>query len=261
MHIAIIDRDSGFVTTLTNRIRGHGFDPPRVFTRPVRVDEIALMHINGLIIDPVILGTHAWPWLQQLCERLPELVAVVCTGQSSVSQRVQGLRLGLDDWIAKPCHPEEVIVRVERRRRRADPRADAVPIKAGQLEIRPDQFQVFVDDRSVGLTPREYQLIELLAKSDGVVLERESMYSRLWGYSMVRGDRSVDVFVRKVRHKLEKASPAWRYIHTHFGVGYRFGPEPLDAMAMVVSQQPSQPQAAQTLQQPRASGAVAPIAL
>jgi DNA-binding winged helix-turn-helix (wHTH) protein len=60
------------------------------------------------------------------------------------------------------------------------------------------------------------------------VLEREEIYQRVWGYAMARGDRSVDVFVRKLRQKLEKASPTWRYIHTHFGVGYRFAPEPED---------------------------------
>ncbi len=59
------------------------------------------------------------------------------------------------------------------------------------------------------------------------MLEREEIYSRLWGYAMVRGDRSVDVFVRKLRQKLEKASPGWRYIHTHFGIGYRFAAEPV----------------------------------
>jgi hypothetical protein len=81
---------------------------------------------------------------------------------------------------------------------------------------------------------REFELIELLASTEGHVLEREEIYSRLWGYTMVRGDRSVDVFVRKLRQKLERASPRWRYIHTHFGVGYRFvgetldGAEPLD---------------------------------
>jgi DNA-binding winged helix-turn-helix (wHTH) protein len=62
------------------------------------------------------------------------------------------------------------------------------------------------------------------------VLEREEIYSRLWGYTMVRGDRSVDVFVRKLRQKLEKASPQWRYIHTHFGIGYRFAAESLEVV-------------------------------
>ena len=59
------------------------------------------------------------------------------------------------------------------------------------------------------------------------MLEREAIYQRVWGYAMAHGDRSVDVFIRKLRQKLEKRSPGWRYIHTHFGVGYRFDPEPL----------------------------------
>jgi DNA-binding winged helix-turn-helix (wHTH) protein len=60
------------------------------------------------------------------------------------------------------------------------------------------------------------------------VLEREDVYQRVWGYTMVRGDRSVDVFVRKLRQKLEALSPEWRYVHTHFGVGYRFAAERVD---------------------------------
>jgi len=101
-------------------------------------------------------------------------------------------------------------------------------VAAGELEIRSDRFQAFADGSSVDLTRREFELIELLAGSEGRVLEREEIYQRVWGYAMARGDRSVDVFVRKLRQKLEKASPEWRYIHTHFGVGYRFAAEPVD---------------------------------
>jgi DNA-binding winged helix-turn-helix (wHTH) protein len=64
------------------------------------------------------------------------------------------------------------------------------------------------------------------------VLQREEIYQQVWGYAMAHGDRSVDVFVRKLRQKLEGASPAWRYIHTHFGVGYRFDPELRDGAVM-----------------------------
>jgi DNA-binding response OmpR family regulator len=153
---------------------------------------------------------------------------VICTGRSSVAQRVRGLRLGADDWISKPCHPEEVIARVEavaRRRKQATGREDG-PLAAGDLEIRGDQFQAFASGRSVDLTRREFEVLELLAQASGKVLQREEIYQRVWGYAMAHGDRSVDVFVRKVRQKLEAASPDWRYIHTHFGVGYRFDGEP-----------------------------------
>ncbi|MBI5103722.1 MAG: response regulator transcription factor, partial [Solirubrobacterales bacterium] len=169
------------------------------------------------------------------CSELPGLGVVVCTGRSTVAQRVRGLRLGADDWLSKPCHPEELIARVEavvRRRRRSEARDDSGPVVAGELEIRADRFQAFVGGESVDLTRREFELIELLAGSEGRVLEREEIYQRVWGYAMARGDRSVDVFVRKLRQKLEKASPQWRYIHTHFGVGYRFAAEPVEGSAV-----------------------------
>jgi DNA-binding response OmpR family regulator len=104
-------------------------------------------------------------------------------------------------------------------------------VQAGEVEIRADQFQAFVREASVDLTRREFELISLLAGAEGRVLEREEIYERVWGYAMARGDRSVDVFVRKLRQKLEKASPSWRYIHTHFGVGYRFAPEPVEGVS------------------------------
>jgi DNA-binding response OmpR family regulator len=100
-------------------------------------------------------------------------------------------------------------------------------VVAGELEIRADQFQAFVSGQSVGLTRREFELLQVLADSQGAVIEREDIYQRVWGYAMAHGDRSVDVFVRKLRRKLERLSPGWQYIHTHFGVGYRFDPEPL----------------------------------
>jgi len=115
-----------------------------------------------------------------------------------------------------------------RRRRRSEGKPQAGPVVTGELEIRQDRFQAFVSGGSVDLTRREFELLELLAGAEGRVLEREDIYRRVWGYEMARGDRSVDVFVRKLRQKLEKTSPGWRYIHTHFGVGYRFAAEPAD---------------------------------
>jgi DNA-binding response OmpR family regulator len=230
LRIAVLDRDSGFIQVLSKRLDRLGWEH-RVLASPVPADAVVSMRLSALVVDLAVLGPQAWEWLERLCGALPELGIVVCTGPSTVAQRVRGLRLGADDWITKPCHPEEVIARVQsvvRRRRRPNSRTEAKPVMAGEVEIRSDRFQAFVNDASLDLTRREFELIELLAAAEGRVLEREEIYSRLWGYTMVRGDRSVDVFVRKLRQKLEKASPRWRYIHTHFGIGYRFAAESLD---------------------------------
>ncbi|MBA3808071.1 MAG: response regulator transcription factor [Solirubrobacterales bacterium] len=232
LRIAVLDRDSGFIQVLSKRLDRLGWEH-RVLASPVPPEAVVSMRLSALVVDLAVLGPQAWTWLERLCEALPELGIVVCTGPSTVAQRVRGLRLGADDWITKPCHPEEVIARVQsvvRRRRRTTSRTETKPVTAGDVEIRPDRFQAYVDGQSIDLTRREFELIELLASAEGRVLEREEIYSRLWGYTMVRGDRSVDVFVRKLRQKLEKASPKWRYIHTHFGIGYRFAAESLEVV-------------------------------
>src|SRR6185437_15862082 len=108
--------------------------------------------------DLAVLGPQGWTYLEKLCARLPGLGVVVCTGRSSVAQRVRGLRLGADDWVTKPCHPEELIARLEavvRRRKRASARVATTAVRVGEVEIRPDQFQAFVDGASVDLTRRE----------------------------------------------------------------------------------------------------------
>jgi DNA-binding response OmpR family regulator len=227
LRLAVIDTDSGFVQVLRKRLERLSCEH-RVLGSAVPPDAIVAMRVNAVVVDLTVLGPQAWGYLERLCGELPGLGVVVCTGQSTVAQRVRGLRLGADDWLTKPCHPEELIARVEavvRRRRRATAERAPAPMQTGEIEIRADRFQVFVGDASIDLTRREFELIELLAGAEGRVLEREEIYQRVWGYAMARGDRSVDVFVRKLRRKLERASPQWRYIHTHFGVGYRFAAE------------------------------------
>ena len=227
VRLAVIDTDSGFVRVLTKRLDAAGWEH-RVLSSGVPTDELVAMKLNALLVDISVLGTEGWSFLERVCGMLPDLGVVVCTPGSTVAQRVRGLRLGADDWINKPCHPEEAMARVEavvRRRRRGRSRADVGPLVAGELEIRADQFQAFVSGQRVGLTRREFELLQVLAEAEGKVIEREEIYQRVWGYAMAHGDRSVDVFVRKLRRKLEKLSAGWEYIHTHFGVGYRFEPE------------------------------------
>lgn len=226
--VAILDCDSGFLLVLTKRIERLGWQY-RVLTARTTNKTLASLQADALIVDLSILGTRRWKWLARLCEQRPDVRVIVCAGPSSVAERVCALRLGADDWLSKPCHPEELIARVEAitsHRHRPEPR-NLEPLTVGEVEIKPDLFQAFAHGRSLRLTRREYQLIELLSRAGSEIQPREVLYECLWGYSMARNDRSVDVFVHKLRRKLERASPDWRYIHTHFGIGYRLAAEPL----------------------------------
>jgi DNA-binding response OmpR family regulator len=223
VRIALVDDDSGLMTILQRRFEALRWEY-EVMAYPPGPDQLAAMRLHALVLNPEISGLD---YVERVSGALPALAILAICRPSQVADRVRALRSGADDWITKPCHPEELIARIQavmRRRRIGDVLEDA-PTTAGELTIRPDQFDAYVGDEPAGLSRKEYELLRQLASAEGRVLEREVIYQRVWGYAMVRGDRSVDVFVRKLRNKLERISPDWRYVHTHFGVGYRFAAE------------------------------------
>jgi DNA-binding response OmpR family regulator len=99
-------------------------------------------------------------------------------------------------------------------------------IRAGSLEIHRSQGLTLADGHALTLSVREFGLLVELARSGGGIVTRDELYRRVWGSELRGGDRSIDVYVHKLRVKLEDALPAWRFIHTHVGFGYRFSPEP-----------------------------------
>ncbi|HWF53147.1 MAG TPA: response regulator transcription factor [Solirubrobacteraceae bacterium] len=225
IRIALIDDDSGLMTVLERRFAALGWHWEQL-GYAARQDQLAAMRLHALILNPGLTGLE---YVERIALALPGLALLVCAGTAPVADRVRGLRGGADDWITKPCHPEELVARVQavlRRRRVGDVPLEEATIHAGELAIRPDRFDAYAGSAAAGLSRKEYGLLAQLAMADGRVLEREEIYQRVWGYTMVRGDRSVDVFVRKLRQKLTAISPGWRYVHTHFGVGYRFAAEP-----------------------------------
>jgi DNA-binding response OmpR family regulator len=224
VRLALIDDDSGLVTLLERR-----FGPLRweseVVPYPAGPEQLAAMRLHAVLINPALTGLE---YLERLARALSGVALLVCSAPAPVADRVRALRAGADDWVTKPCHPEEMVARIEavlRRRRAGELPLAQEPLVAGELAIRPDRFDAYAGEQAASLSRKEFELLYQLAVSEGRVLEREDIYQRVWGYTMVRGDRSIDVFVRKLRHKLERISPQWRYVHTHFGVGYRFAAE------------------------------------
>jgi DNA-binding response OmpR family regulator len=104
-------------------------------------------------------------------------------------------------------------------------RARASRLRCANLELRPSGQLVLAHGRPVLLTTREFQLLLALAERRNLIVPRPELYELIWRRQMTRRDRCVDVFVRRLRCKLDQAAPGWRYIHTHTGVGYRFAPE------------------------------------
>ena len=104
-------------------------------------------------------------------------------------------------------------------------RRHAELIHTGALQIAPEDGLVLAGGRALTLSVREFGLLVELARSGGGIVRRDDLYARVWGGPLRTGDRSIDVYIHKLRVKLEHALPDWRFIHTHVGFGYRFAPE------------------------------------
>ena len=228
LRIALIDDDSGMITVLDRRFAANRWES-QVIGYAADPEQLTALKLHALVVNPA----HHRAGLHRVGGR-----AAPRAGPAGVQPRRARGRPG---------------PRPARGRRRLDHQARATPrswspgsrrccaaaapgtcptadeiVTAGELAIRPDRFDAYANGTPAALSRKEYELLAQLAGAGGRVLEREDIYQRVWGYTMARGDRSVDVFVRKLRQKLEAISPEWRYVHTHFGVGYRFAAERAD---------------------------------
>jgi DNA-binding response OmpR family regulator len=180
-----------------------------------------------LVLDLMLPQIDGWQITRQVREKDPTVPIIVVSARTSETDRVNGLELGADDYVTKPFSMKELVARVSAQLRRVErsrrPEGRG-RIEAGGLLLDPDQVQAFIAGQSADLTPREFQVLYALAEQEGKPIPRERLYREVWGYAMTRGDRSVDVFVKKVRQKLRAAAPEASYIRTHHGVGYTFEP-------------------------------------
>lgn len=149
---------------------------------------------------------------------------LILTAKGDEADRVLGLRLGADDYVVKPFSTRELAARVEAilRRTARDERSNGEELSRGELTINPARRLVAVDDQTINLTPKEFDLLYLLARHPGRVFSREELIDRVWGYDYAGGSRTVDEHVKNLRRKLKHGGAGRDYLRTVWAVGYKF---------------------------------------
>ena len=154
---------------------------------------------------------------------------VVVSARGTEHDRVHALDIGADDYLVKPFSMNELVARVQaaaRRGVRAPEPARGDPIDIEELRIDPREVQAFVDGESCELTPTEFRLLYQLALDRGRVVSRDELLQKLWNRRESHRDRTVDVFVRRLREQIDKRATKLTFIQTRYGVGYKLEPEP-----------------------------------
>jgi DNA-binding response OmpR family regulator len=223
LRIAIIEDDEVVGYTLKLYLEQAGYEP--VIARDgIRGLEMASgKDVALVILDLMIPGISG----HEICTRLRQESTVpimMLTARASEDDRITGLELGADDYVTKPFHPREVVARVQALLRRTPPQQSAPPppIVVRELEVNCWGRSVSLRGQPVAVTPTEFRLLEVLARSPGRVFTREELLARAFGPDFDGMDRTVDVHITNLRRKIE-TNGGQHYIVTVHGVGYRLG--------------------------------------
>lgn len=172
------------------------------------------------IMMPKMNGLDVCRTLRQT-SRIP---VIMLTARGEEVDRIVGLEIGADDYIVKPFSPREVVSRIKAvLRRTQQPQGDDVQttLRFGNLEIQPERYMVTLSGEPVAMTPREVELLHLLAAHPGRVYPRETILSQVWGYDYFGDTRTVDTHIKRLRQKLASDEADWEIV-TVYGVGYKF---------------------------------------
>jgi DNA-binding response OmpR family regulator len=179
-----------------------------------------------VVLDLMLPGMDGFEVTRALRDNKPGRVPIiVVTAREEEADRVLGLELGADDYVTKPFSPRELVARVKAVLRRAEPEPPDGPEPAmhlGNLTVDPARREVHFEGRRVELTAREFDLLSYLVRNRGLVLTRDQILERVWGYSFPADTRTVDVHIRQLRAKLGERAP----IRTIRGVGYKADDQP-----------------------------------
>lgn len=222
--IFVVEDDYDICRLIEHNLRSAGYGVHSFSTGASVVTEATRAHPRLFLLDVMLPGTDGFDLCRQIrqIELLAKIPIIFLTAKTSEADRVKGLELGGDDYITKPFSPRELVARVRAVLRGSREMSLSEVLNFGELEIDPCSMTVTFAGRAVTTTVREFRLLEYLASHRSRVFTREQLLDAIWKETAFVTPRSVDVYVRRLREKIERDPSKPRYLKTLRGVGYRF---------------------------------------
>lgn len=229
--VLIVDDEPSIVELVRFTLEKEGFRTEAATDGHQALEAVERSRPDLVLLDLMLPGIDGLDVCRQLRQKA-RIPIIMLTAKATEVDKVVGLELGADDYITKPFSPRELVARVRAVLRRSQAQAE-VPaaegpqpaagqeLRAGDIRMDVARHQVWVGERLVELTPKEYELLRTFMANKGIVLTRELLLDRVWGYDFAGDTRTVDVHVVRLRQKLEDDPAHPRYIETVRGVGYR----------------------------------------
>ena len=222
--VLIVEDDEVIGQGMAQHLAAAGFEPLLVSKGELGLTRLRYEQPDVCVLDLMLPGRDGWSVIETARAEGIGTPIVVVSARGTEYDRVHALELGADDYLVKPFSMKELVARVQAAARRGvrgqdQQRGDAIEIE--ELRIDPREVQAYVDGENAGLTPTEFRLLYALALERGRVVGRDELLQKLWGRREGHRDRTVDVFVRRLRDKIDRRASRHDFIHTRYGVGYK----------------------------------------
>jgi phosphate regulon transcriptional regulator PhoB len=223
-YVLIVEDDRDVVSLLKYNLQSEGYTVGTVSDGSLAMAEIRRRRPDLVILDLMLPGIGGLEICRLLrrSERDASIPVLMLTARGEESDRIVGLEVGADDYLTKPFSVRELVARVRALLRRTAPDRSSHVIQIENLVIDPQEHRVRIGENTVELTALEFRILFLLASHPGMVFSRDQLLDRAWGHDRSVTQRSVDVYVRRLREKMGAHAPENDYIQTVHGVGYRF---------------------------------------
>ena len=227
--ILIIEDDDVIARGMARHLQEAGFDAVGVANGETGLARLRYERPDVCVLDLMLPGVDGWSVIEQARAEGIGTPIVVVSARGTEHDRIHALEIGADDYLVKPFSMKELAARVgavARRGARALEPQRGEEIVIEELRLDPRNVQAYVDGASAELTPTEFRLLYALALEQGRVLTRDELLQRVWGRRATHRDRTVDVFVRKLREKIDARAPRHTFLQTRYGVGYKLEAAP-----------------------------------
>ena len=217
--ILVIDDDRNILQIIELYLKKAGFDVVTCADGLQAVGVYKDKRPDLVVLDVMLPGKDGWSILHDIRQD-GDTPVIMLTAKGDTGDRVQGLDLGADDYIAKPFDAKELIARIKAVLRRITPVEPERIISAPGLSVSLENYSVILDGRQLEMPPKEIELLYFLASHEGKVFTREQLLEQVWGFDFFGDSKTVDVHVKRIREKLGENHP-WE-LKTVWGVGYKF---------------------------------------
>jgi DNA-binding response OmpR family regulator len=227
--VLVVEDDEVIADGISRHLATAGFAPVWVADGKQALARLRFEQPDVLVLDLMLPGLDGWALIETARAEGIGTPIVVVSARGTEHDRVHALEIGADDYLVKPFSMKELVARVQAAARRGAGPAEVArgePIELEELRIDPREVQAYVDGVSAELTPTEFKLLYTLAQEPGRVATRDELLQKIWGRRESHRDRTVDVFVGRLRDKIDRRAPRHTFLQTRYGVGYKLEPVP-----------------------------------